>query len=179
MATPSRIVSALAFLSILALWTPAPAGAQTAENVAVVVNDNSPDSQRVAEYYIRRRSIPAPNIVHLRTPVDETIDYGVYVTSIELPLSNALAQRGLQDRVLYIVLTKGVPLRIQGDGGPQGTVASVDSELTLVYRRMSGVSAGLKGRIDNPYFLGAKPLTDAKPFTHRDHDIYLVTRLDG
>ena len=33
--------------------------------------------------------------------------------------------------------------------------------------------------MSNPYFLGEKAVTDAKPFTRFDSDIYLVTRLDG
>jgi hypothetical protein len=33
--------------------------------------------------------------------------------------------------------------------------------------------------VANPYFLGTKSITEAKPFTHRDHDIYLVSRLDA
>src|SRR5678815_6010845 len=94
----SRCILPMLLAGVLLLVFAHAAAAQTAENVAVVVNDNSPDSQRVAEYYIRRRSIPASNVVHLRTPVDETIDYGVYTTSIERPLSNALAQHDLQDR---------------------------------------------------------------------------------
>src|SRR5207253_422655 len=53
------------------------------------------------------------------------------------------------------------------------------SELTLVYRRMTGVATVVRGPVENPYFLGTKPVADAKPFTHRSQDIYLVTRLDG
>lgn len=153
--------------------------AQTADNVAVVINDNSADSQRVGEYYVRRRSIPSSNVIHIRASAQEAIDRAEYVASIENPVALALGSRNLQDRVLYIVLTKGVPLRINGDGGPQGSVASVDSEMTLMYRRMTGVATAAPGKITNPYYLGAKPVAEAKPFTHRDHDLFLVTRLDG
>jgi Tfp pilus assembly protein PilF len=31
----------------------------------------------------------------------------------------------------------------------------------------------------NPYFLGDREITEARPFTHRDFDIFLVSRLDG
>jgi len=41
-----------------------------------------------------------------------------------------------QDRILYIVLTKGIPLRVNGTSGQDGTIASVDSELTLLYRKL-------------------------------------------
>jgi hypothetical protein len=35
------------------------------------------------------------------------------------------------------------------------------------------------GFLRNPYFAGATPSTTVELFTHRAHDIYLVTRLDG
>src|SRR4030095_3382214 len=85
----------------------------------------------------------------------------------------------LHDRILYIVLTKGVPLRISGSGGPYGTYASVDAELLLLYRRMTGDAVSPLGAVDNPYFLNANEVSEARPFTHREHDLYLVTRLDG
>jgi uncharacterized protein (TIGR03790 family) len=94
-------------------------------------------------------------------------------------MSVAIRRAGLQDRLLYLVLTKGVPLRIAGTSGIDGTLASVDSELTLLYRRMVGQPVSSQGKIDNPYFLGDRPISQAFPFTHREHDIYLVTRLDA
>src|SRR5690606_19429786 len=85
----------------------------------------------------------------------------------------------LQDRVHYLVLAKDIPLRVEGTGGREGTTASVDSELTLLYRRMVGEVVLTRGAIPNPYFLGTKPISEARPFTHREHDIFLVSRLDG
>ena len=72
-----------------------------------------------------------------------------------------------------------MPLRIAGTDGLEGTVSSVDSELTLLYRRMTGSAAPARGRIPNPYYLGTAPVREAKPFTHREHDIFLVSRLDA
>ena len=93
--------------------------------------------------------------------------------------SAALRRAGLQDRILYLVLTKGVPIRIDGTGEVNGTVASVDSELTLLYRRMTGEDVAVPGRVNNPYFLGTRDVTQAVPFNRKDFDIYLVTRLDA
>jgi uncharacterized protein (TIGR03790 family) len=152
--------------------------AQTAANVAVVINENNPDSIRIGEHYVTRRSIPPANVIRVSVPAADTIDRAAYTTAIEAPIARALASSGLQDRVLYIVLTKGVPLRITGTGGQQGTSASVDSELTLLYRRMTGRPVPPAGTIDNPYFSEA-PGQAAVPFDRRNHDIYLVTRLDG
>src|SRR5204862_180557 len=70
-------------------------------------------------------------------------------------------------------------LRVDGTGGVSGSVASVDSELTLLYRKMTGAEVPSVGRIDNPYYLGDKPIASAKRFTRDTSDLYLVTRLDG
>jgi uncharacterized protein (TIGR03790 family) len=153
--------------------------AQSAENVAVVINETSDTSRRVGDRYITSRGIPEANVIRIRTSTDETIDRQAYVASIEQPIAAALSRSSLQDRVLYLVLTKGVPLRIAGTAGTNGTTSSVDSELTLLYRRMSGRTVPLDGRIPNPYYLGTKTVTDARQFTHVEHDIYLVSRLDA
>ena len=154
--------------------------AQSAENVAVVINENSGESREIGEYYARKRALPPSNVLRIRASAEETIDRSAYSSTIELPIAASISREGLQDRLLYLVLTKGVPLRISGTSGPDGTGSSVDSELTLLYRKMTGISnLPVAGRIDNPYFLGARDLREARPFTHRDHDIFLVSRLDA
>lgn len=153
--------------------------AQTADNVAVVINDNSAASRLVGDYYAMRRQIPASHVFHIKTTTDETITRAAYVASIERPLAAAMARENLQDQILYIVLTKGIPLRIEGSSGLSGTVSSVDSELTLLYLQMLGVPPPAVGRIKNPYFLGDRDVSEAHHFTHRDYQIYLVTRLDA
>ena len=101
----------------LVVIIPSAVGAQSAENVAVVINDNSPDSQRIGEHYARTRSLPASNVLRIRVSTDETVERGVYVSSIEAPIAPFIRNAGLHDRVLYLVLTKGVPLRIAGTTG--------------------------------------------------------------
>lgn len=166
-------------LLVLVCFGAASAEAQTAANVAVVINEDSPASIQVGEHYARARAIPESNIIRLHAPPEESISRTSYASSIERPIALALTERGLQDRILYIVLTKGLPLRIAGTPGPGGTASSVDSELALLYRRMTGGVAPQRGWVDNPYFLGAADLAAAKPFTRRDFDVYLVTRLDA
>lgn len=156
-----------------------PAAAQSAEHVAVVINQASETSKRIGEYYAGKRALPAANVIRITAPVAETIERAAYAVTIEAAVAAHLAREGLQDRILYIVLTKGVPLRIAGAPGRTGTASSVDSELALLYRRMTGRAVPVRGRIDNPYFLGAKTAKEARPFSHREQDIYLVTRLDA
>lgn len=163
----------------LLLAAPLAALAQSGENVAVVINDKSLASQQIGEHYVRSRAVPAANVIHIQTPADDTIDRAAFARDIEAPIAQVLRRYGLQDRILYIVLTKGVPLRIAGTDGQDGTIASVDSELTLLYRRMTGREVPVRGRVDNPYHLADQEIGAARPFSHRTHDIYLVTRLDG
>ena len=152
---------------------------QSAEHVAIVVNDNSADSRRIAEHYARTRGLPESNVLRIQTSSDDAIERDAYVRTIEQPLGVAIKRAGLQDRLLYLVLTKGVPLRIVGTTGLSGTQASVDSELTLLYRHLVGQSTPVEGKIDNPYYLGVREIGEARPFSHREHDIYLVTRIDA
>jgi uncharacterized protein (TIGR03790 family) len=178
--TITRALRQAVLLLVVAWCAPATdARAQTPENVAVVINDASPQSKEIGEYYVKARGIPAENVIRIQTSTDDAIQPAAYLTTIQQPISVALTRGNLQDRILYIVLTKDVPLRILGTGGQDGTVASVDSELTLLYRRMTGQNVPTRGRVDNPYFLGTKALTEARLFSHREHDIFLVSRLDA
>ncbi len=44
---------------------------------------------------------------------------------------------------------------------------------------MIGINNPIAGWIANPYFLGSAPIGQARHFTHRDYDIFLVSHLDG
>jgi uncharacterized protein (TIGR03790 family) len=162
----------------LGVWSTS-ALAQTGENILLVTNALSRTSDEIGEYYARARTIPSAQVRRLPLPTTEEIGRADYTNKIERPIAEWLTANGAQDRILYIVLTKDIPLRIAGTGGQNGTVASVDSELTLLYRKLYGAAVQLQGSISNPYFLGDGAPTSAKRFTHRTSDIYLVGRLDG
>ena len=155
------------------------ANAQSAANVMVVINETSPESVRIGEYYAAKRSIPPENITRLRTAPTDELDRAAYEFFIERPISETLTRHATQDRIHYLVLTKGIPLRVRGSGGLEGSTASVDSELAVLYRKLLGVPIPPAGRIPNPYYLGDRLPSEAQRFVHRTHDIFLVTRLDG
>ena len=156
-----------------------PSNAQTGANALVVFNSRVPVARQLADQYLQRRQVPPSNLVAIETDPAVQIARAAYERQIEAPIARALAKGGLHDRILYIVLIKGVPLRIAGTPPPEGTLSSVDSELALLYRKMSGQAVTVDGQIANPYFLGDRPIKEAVPFSHRSQDIYLVTRLDG
>jgi uncharacterized protein (TIGR03790 family) len=153
--------------------------AQSGANVLLVVNDASTDSGRIAEHYARVRSVPPDQVIRVKVDVADEIDRTVFNAQIQAPITTWLRQHAAQDRILYIVLTKGIPLRIKGSPGRDGTIASVDSELTLLYQRLVGHDPTVVGRLANPYFLGTTLVAQAKTFSHEAFDLYLVTRLDG
>ena len=156
-------------LALLCVWAwlalPAAARAQTSDNVLLVINESSQSSVEIGEYYARKRDVAADHIVLIQTAATDSLSRTDYLRTIEAPIGAWIVKNGLQDKVLYIVLTKGVPLRIAGTSGLNGTVSSVDSELTLLYRKMVGTAAPTAGRLDNPVFLGDKAPGDAKTST--------------
>jgi uncharacterized protein (TIGR03790 family) len=148
--------------------------AQTGDNVLLVVNRNDPVSRAIADYYRPRRSIPVGNVCYLATTSDEEISWNTYVEQIERPVGDCLRQAGLQEKVLYIVTTMGVPLKVDGAGGSFFTRehCSVDSELALLYSKLKGVQYARPGGVPNPFFMKRD-----EPFRHPRFPIYLVTRL--
>jgi uncharacterized protein (TIGR03790 family) len=156
------------------LWAPALLLAQTADNVLLVVNQASPISRQIGEYYAQRRHVPMANVCRLNAKTDEEISRDDFDQQISAPVSSFLRSGHLEEKILYIVTTSGVPLRIKGSGGRIAEAASVDSELTLLYSDMSTKPHALPAGIRNPFFgkMGAA-------FRHPDFPIYLVTRLAG
>jgi len=156
------------------LWLAASAVfGQTPQNVMLVVNGNSPESRTVADYYRSKRPVPASNVCVISAPAVEEIDWAVYEREIERPIGQCLSRGALVEKILYIVTTMGVPLKVKGAGsGPAGEYASVDSELTLLYGKLKGEQYPRSGTVPNPLFRRRD-----EPFQHPRFPIYLVTRL--
>jgi uncharacterized protein (TIGR03790 family) len=156
----------------------APLFSQTVDNILLILNEASPISMDIGMYYAQKRGMPKQNILRIETTLEDTISREDFSRQIESPIALWLTRNAAQDRILYFVLTKGAPLRIKGDSGSEGTVASVDSELTLLYRKLLSQTIDPKGPVENPYYQVATPI-QAKQFSHKNQDIFLVSRLDG
>jgi uncharacterized protein (TIGR03790 family) len=160
------------FCSLAACLLAAPGFAQTPQSVLVVVNDASPVSRSIGEYYALRRAIPSRNICHIHTTTDEAIPRPQYDSEVAAPIANYLKKNSLVESVLYIVTTLGLPLKIPGSDGLSGDAASVDSELALLYSDITRGPHPVAGSVPNPFFGRS---SDA--FSHPQFPIYLVTRL--
>lgn len=167
------VCSIKAVILILFLLLIPESRAQTGASVLLVVNSNSAISTQIATYYRPRRSIPVANVCTLATSEDEEINLKTYLSQIETPIGNCLKKGGLTESILYIVLTMGVPLKVDGmGGGALREAASVDSELTLLYAKLKGAQFSRTGPINNPLYMKR-----TASFRHPDFAIYLVTRL--
>ena len=140
--------------------------------VLVVANDRSSLSRRIAEYYISRRSIPLDNYCHIATTENEIVPRNLYEAEIERQIGACLKQHTRP--ITSIVLTQGVPLRIQARqrAGQSTDGASVDSELTLLFQKLRGARHPVAGALRNPYFSQRDAAFDQNRFP-----IYLVARL--
>jgi uncharacterized protein (TIGR03790 family) len=160
---------------LLALVIAGASYAQTAANVLLVVNQTSEISRRIGEYYAGKRAIPTANVCRLNVTEAEEIDWTVYENQIEQSIAACLKGQKIEEQILYIVTTLGVPLRVKGPGsGPNVEICAVDSELTLLYAKMRGAKFSRAGVVPNPFFQKRD-----QAFRHPAFSIYLVTRLAG
>jgi uncharacterized protein (TIGR03790 family) len=157
-------------VAFVLLFTAFLLSAQGPENVLLVVNESSAVSKSIGEYYALRRRIPLQNICRINVRPDETISRAEY-NELAVRIGAYLDSHHLRDKILYIVTTSGVPLRVSGRIALDGDDAAVDSELTLIYQAGPHRLAGV---IPNPFF-GRKNAI----FEHPTFPIYLVTRLTG
>lgn len=147
--------------------------AQTPDQVLIVINKQSRDSQEIGEYYLKKRGVPLANLCTIDTAPNETISREIYDRDVQPPIAAFLTKHRLIEKILYIVTTTGVPLRISGNSdGLRNTGASVDSELTVLYQQLHGATIPLPGALNNPFFRQRDT-----PFRHPQFPVYLVTRL--
>lgn len=163
------------------------------DQVLLVVNENSSASKAIAEDYARKRQVR--NILPVRcedsalSVRNETITFAAYARSIESPVRGFLATHTNID---FIVLTKGIPIRVTGaamgscdenshEPASSRGHPSVDSYLSaLDYTNMPGAlkiylsgSGAIGCAFSNRYW------NATEPFSHAKFGGYLVTRLDG
>ena len=145
-------------------------GPVAASHVLVVVNSNSADSVAIGAYYVQKRHIPRANLCTLACPTVEECSKQEYDTQIEAPIlrflartigSNTTTEQSFSQSIDFIVLTKGIPIRMHENGWGTDSLLATCGLPTRTQR------------MPNPFFNKAERFTFAK-FHYR-----LVTRLDG
>lgn len=185
-----RVALGAIALAIVAAGAPALAQLRP-ENVLVLYDARVPDSRLVAEYYAGSAAVPGGEggrpgtrpgvrVLDLSTlpgagfsaPVP-TITYPQFTAQLRDPLRTYLLDNDLVHTVRVLVLTKGLPHRLDDTDAPgvgdapgamsaefinrDATAASVDSELSLLWQTLETGEAGgpadseADGCIINPY----------------------------
>lgn len=157
------------------------------ENVLVVQNSNSPVSMDIASYYVSQRGIPPGNLVTISVPdsstssANEVIALSDYANLIEQPIRAFLSNSGLTDQIQYIVLTKGIPIRVTNDPLSGSTGGRAVDSLLAGMDLIDEIAVDFYDSNNN--YLATVTMNrfwlSNAPFTHSAHGGYLVTRLDG
>jgi uncharacterized protein (TIGR03790 family) len=135
----------------------------------LVINRNSAESLEIGEYYAEKRGIPASNIVRVACRSEDNLPNEEFGSQLVNPVRQAID--AAPGRIDYIVTTKGVPLRIDNDGG-----WSVDAHLATMRMSLKPIVRPEADQIlaaQSPYF------NKREPFDSSKFGFYIVTRLDG
>ncbi|MBI3561151.1 MAG: hypothetical protein HY080_05475 [Gammaproteobacteria bacterium] len=159
MNTATSYVSKKLFL-LLVLSCTGTAAYAARNDVLVIVNDNSIDSQKIGTYYTQRRNIDPARIVHLKVPNqfyinwtefqslrDQILRFGICPsiapskqpaacndTTLPMYSADTIAALTAATPIKYIVTTRGVPTRMTVDGSQlysPGESTSVDNYLRV------------------------------------------------
>ena len=189
-----RLTAILAlFLAVVsqafAASLPAANARHTAGEVLLVYNADSPISVAIAKDYAAKRGVTKAVVIHCAdsavSTVHETISLTDYERKIAGPVGEFLSRH---QEINFLVLTKGVPIRI--DGGETGSRdehttgnlhPSVDSYLAAMdYRLIKGaVKIRIHGSGADGFGWLNRYWNQDVPFSHAAFGGYLVTRLDG
>jgi uncharacterized protein (TIGR03790 family) len=148
------------------------------DEVLVVVNDASPESVVLGDYYLKRRKVPAANLCRIHTVTGFHVTRAEYDMQIAAPIRDFLDEHGLAGRIRCLALMWGVPVKIGAQPRPEAPPhapppeypdAAVDNELALLWH--GGYEIAL--RQPNPLYGPAATNSVAAPRT------LMAARLDG
>ena len=197
---PGRKIIVSLGLLFLGCVLPAKPSDDLAARVVILANAKQPESVALARYYAERRGIPSANIVALPLPEEETISRAQFTAEVWQPLQDELYRRGWIDgtastlldrfgrkryaftghRISYLVVCRGVPLRIDNDptllASPAKFTAQFNKNEAAVDAELSLLALGdydITGLLNNPLYALNGPVTlDAA-------QVIKVSRLDG
>lgn len=99
-------------LAVLAGGATALAGG-TPENILLVIDPSSPESLYIGNYYKHARGIPDANVLYMDA---DAAGYAAFVDGQGAGFLGALAQRGLEDHIDYVVVAPGPSFFVAAPG---------------------------------------------------------------
>ncbi len=152
-------------LGVLFSWLGAISAAGLAPHeLLVLANRHEPASVRIAQTYIRERSVPRQNLILVSVPPDDAGDYVSisrenYTRQIWEPVQTAIRLRGLE-HVLGWVFSTHLPYRVDGD--PPVSVQG----LTFVRNQLPSREAIAKAEYESPLFAGPSAPNSGMRLSH-------------
>jgi uncharacterized protein (TIGR03790 family) len=181
--------------------------ANPGDEVVIVYNTRVPESKKVADYYAKRRHVPANQIFGFGLSTNEDMSRKEFRDTLQKPLAKALESAKLwhiaartvpattnyparvepqvvQSKIRYALLCYGVPLRIEAD--PELKEEGTEDLRAELRRNEAAVDSelALLPLVEQKVML-AGPLRNAVYTTtnvamlHPTNGVLLVTRLDG
>ena len=177
-------------------------GDELAARVVILANASDAGSIRIARHYAEVRGIPAENLIALAMPVEETISWSDFVTTIWNPLMKEVTRQAWIDavpmtlideagrmkyfvsghRISYLVVCRGVPLRIRHAPALYATLRPLTDN--SIFRTNEGAVDGELALLAQPNHpinaYVANPLwNNEKPTQAERARVVKVSRLDG
>jgi len=144
------------------------------QEIAIIVNSRSQDSQTLADYYCRRRRVPTNHIIALPMPQQEIIPRNVYQNDIAPKIRQRLLQSDLHQNIKCLLTLRGVPLTIlpYTPTGPTSQkrdliIQQLDNRfaqvqhLTAHYAKLAGFSPPTTNNSATPFALPRDPFKRA------------------
>jgi uncharacterized protein (TIGR03790 family) len=113
----------------------------TADQLLIVTNKKVPESGQLARYYMKRRSVPAKNLIQLDASEIEDISRQEYERTLAGPIWDFLAKNDPEGKKFRcIVLMYGIPLRV----GPLTPGEEERRRISELQKRRTEVEAEIK-----------------------------------
>ncbi|MCF6176478.1 MAG: hypothetical protein L3J71_12015 [Victivallaceae bacterium] len=153
------------------------------DDVLVVINDDSPQSIEIGNYFVSQRQVPSINVCHISMRDTQAGSDSPRMTEEEetkaiQDIKNYLVNNNLEDKINYIVLTRGIGY--WATYTVNGTRHLFDLQLLTSLADLKYGSGSLFRF--NPFYYyiteNFENLVDYK-FTKAKYGYYIVTRLDG
>ncbi|MHB9139804.1 MAG: hypothetical protein ACYC4Q_10425, partial [Victivallaceae bacterium] len=178
-----RVIPALAAMAVAINLAAMP----SYNDVLVVVNDKSPSSLEIGEYFKTARKIPDVNVVHVSMTDMQSVGYEFgQATKDEKKalvdaIKNHMTVNKLTDKINYVVLSRGIPMAA---ASPEFAGASAPFHITDIYVLFNLSESAADNSIPdifckNKYFYYYNPDILNKKFSSKMFGYYIVSRLDG
>src|SRR5215831_7973830 len=146
-------------------------------------NDGVSDSKQLADYYVKKRGIPASNVLGVTISAIygtyASADYTKFYADLVSPIKARLAKLG-PTNIDVILLMGNIPPGIENSSGTENSLDNALMMLSYLDPQKNNIMP-----IRNPYFEPTSSVgTDLGHFEHRlykifNTDMYLVSRIEN